>query len=236
VLTIPSAGASPEQAEAEANEARHGAAPGHKKGYVDLFTYSAHYRGVVLDKKGNVTPEAINEVSKLFDATGARPRTDPKLIKLIAKVSDKFGKPLRIVSGYRTRSFFEDSRHKLSCAVDFSIPGVSNEALRDYLRSLREDVGVGYYPRSSFVHLDVRDTDTYWVDYAGPGERPRAAAGSNAEAEGDLRDPEVAEGERGAAAAGAGEQPAAGANDAAPAAAKAAPATPLAPAAAAPTP
>ncbi|HEY4160394.1 MAG TPA: LysM peptidoglycan-binding domain-containing protein, partial [Polyangiaceae bacterium] len=52
VLTIPNPGATPEQAEAEANEARH-ATPLHKRGYVELFTYSAHYRGVVLDKKGN---------------------------------------------------------------------------------------------------------------------------------------------------------------------------------------
>jgi len=94
------------------------------------------------------------------------------------------------VSGYRTRSFFMDSRHKLSCAVDFSIPGVDNVAIRDYLRTL-SDVGVGYYPNSSFVHLDVRDTNSYWVDYAGPGEAPRTNKREHDdEAEGDLRDPE----------------------------------------------
>jgi LysM repeat protein len=171
---------------------------GLRKGYLDLFTYSGRFHGYALDKKGKLTPNAQGEVSKLFGATGTRPATDPRLIRLLAKISDKFGsRPIRIVSGYRTRSFFEDSRHKMSRAVDFSIPGIDNVTVRDYLRSL-PSVGVGYYPNSSFVHLDVRDTATYWVDYAGPGEAPRGtqAHDHDQEAEGDLQDPEVSEGDR----------------------------------------
>jgi hypothetical protein len=57
--------------------------------------------------------------------------------------------------------------------VDFSIPGVANTVVRDYVRRFR-NCGVGYYPNSSFVHLDVRESAAYWVDYAGPGEAPRA--------------------------------------------------------------
>jgi hypothetical protein len=31
---------------------------------------------------------------------------------------------------------------------------------------------VGYYPNSSFIHLDVRkDRSAFWIDYSGPGER-----------------------------------------------------------------
>lgn len=178
----------------------HGSHFGLRKGYLDLFNYSNHFHGYALDKKGKVTTTAESEVSKLFGAVGARPETDPRLIKLLSKVSDKFGtRPIRIVSGYRTRSFYQDSRHKLSRAVDFSIPGVDNTVVRDYLRTLPA-AGVGYYPNSSFVHLDVRDTATYWVDYAGPGEAPRKTLGHerdhDQEAEGDLQDPEVSEGDR----------------------------------------
>jgi hypothetical protein len=79
---------------------------------------------------------------------------------------------MRVVSGWRDHSYFEDSRHKHSQAVDFSIPGVANTVLRDYVRRFR-NCGIGYYPNSSFVHLDVRDAAAYWVDYAGPGEAPR---------------------------------------------------------------
>lgn len=53
--------------------------------------------------------------------------------------------------------------------------GVPNAALRDFLRTF-DDVGVGFYPNSTFVHLDARDYDAYWVDYAGPGEPPRYSA------------------------------------------------------------
>ena len=201
VLTIPRPGDAPsDTSNTDDPGGKHGKLPrlGLRKGYLDLFTYSQHFHGYALDKKGKVTPLAEGEVSKLFGAVGTRPATDPRLIKLLAKVSDKFGsRPIRIVSGYRTRSFFQDSRHKSSHAVDFSIPGIDNVTLRDYLRTL-DSVGVGYYPNSSFVHLDVRDTSTYWVDFAGPGEAPRStrARDHDQEAEGDLQDPEVSEGDR----------------------------------------
>jgi LysM repeat protein len=145
-----------------------------KRGYVELYTYTDRWRGQVTDSKGRVLGSAINAISRLLGATGNRPRLDPRLIRLLAEVSDQFGgRPIRIVSGYRTNSYYDDSRHRLSRAVDFSIPGVKNETIRDYLRRF-ERVGVGYYPNSSFVHLDVRETSAYWVDYAGPGEPPRS--------------------------------------------------------------
>jgi uncharacterized protein YcbK (DUF882 family) len=144
-----------------------------KKGYVELSTYTTRYRGIVFDKKGKVAGGAVESISKLFAATGSRPRVDPRLIALLADVSEHFGgRPMRVVSGWRDHSYFEDSRHKHSQAVDFSIPGVANTIVRDYVRRFR-NCGVGYYPSSSFVHLDVRDTAAYWVDYAGPGEPPR---------------------------------------------------------------
>ncbi|HEY5373598.1 MAG TPA: LysM peptidoglycan-binding domain-containing protein [Polyangiaceae bacterium] len=196
VLTIPRPG---DPISTDDVGGKHGAHKlGLRRGYLDLFTYSTHFHGYAVDKKGKVTRAAETEVSKLFGATSPRPETDPRLIKLLAKVSDKFGsRPIRIVSGFRTRSFFQDSRHKLSRAVDFSIPGVDNVVVRDYLRTLPA-TGVGYYPNSSFVHVDVRDTPTYWVDFAGPGEAPRKtnARDHDQEAEGDLQDPEVSEGDR----------------------------------------
>jgi uncharacterized protein YcbK (DUF882 family) len=145
-----------------------------KKGFVELTTYSTRYRGVVFDKKGKVSGGVVESISRLFAATGSRPRVDARLIALLADVSEHFGwRPMRVVSGWRDHSFFEDSRHKHSQAVDFSISGVPNTVLRDYVRRFR-NCGVGYYPNSSFVHLDVRDTAAYWVDYAGPGEAPRS--------------------------------------------------------------
>ena len=48
----------------------------------------------------------------------------------------------------------ENSQHILSRAIDIRIPGVSTERLRDAALSLHMG-GVGYYPRSGFVHVDV---------------------------------------------------------------------------------
>jgi hypothetical protein len=47
---------------------------------------------------------------------------------------------------------------------------VANKTLSEALRRF-SNVGVGYYPNSVFVHLDVRETSGYWVDYSRPGEK-----------------------------------------------------------------
>jgi hypothetical protein len=144
-----------------------------RKGYVEIITHTKRWRGLVLDSKDRIRPAARKAILALLDASEPRPKIPDGLIRLLVKVSDTFGgRPLRIVSGYRTTSFFRDSRHRTSEAVDFSVVGVPNAAVRDYLVTLGK-VGVGYYPNSTFLHLDVRARYTYWVDYSGPGEAPR---------------------------------------------------------------
>ena len=52
------------------------------------------------------------------------------------------------------------------------VPGVGLGAVARYARSFGH-VGVGFYPVSGFVHLDVRDGPSYfWVDRTGPGKGP----------------------------------------------------------------
>ena len=141
-------------------------------GVVTLTTYKAHFRGRVVEK-GRLSPSARSGISTLLGVKGDRPPVPDRLLRLLVRVSDTFGgRPIRVVSGYRSASYFSDSRHKQSAAVDFSIPGIPNAVLRQYLLMF-DDVGVGYYPNSSFVHLDVRGCAMQWVDYAGPGEAPR---------------------------------------------------------------
>ncbi len=142
-------------------------------GRLDLVGYKRRFRGTI--GSGRISESARREISAVLGATGSRPPVPDRLIRLLVRVSDTFGgKSLRVVSGYRNSSFFSDSRHKRSEAVDFSIPGVPNTVLRQYLLLL-DNVGVGYYPNSSFVHLDVRPCVMQWVDYAGPGEAPRTS-------------------------------------------------------------
>jgi uncharacterized protein YcbK (DUF882 family) len=153
-----------------------------RAGYVVLLGTMGRWQGQALTPKGKITDHARKGFEKVLASwrTGSRETIDQQLIRLLVRVSDHFGgRPVRIVSGYRPWSatqYTPHSRHNLGQAVDFSIPGVPNSVVRDYCRSLGK-VGVGYYPNSSFVHLDVRETKTYWVDYSGPGEAPRYADG-----------------------------------------------------------
>jgi LysM repeat protein len=148
-----------------------------RRGYVSLESGGRTFRGHVVGPRGRVIPGAAQKMEKLLASwrTGKRADIDSRLLLLIAKVSDTFGgRTIHIVSGYREHSYEPDSRHPRGQALDFSMPGVPNWALRDYLRTLPE-VGVGFYPNSTFVHMDVRAVKTYWVDYSGPGEAPRYA-------------------------------------------------------------
>jgi uncharacterized protein YcbK (DUF882 family) len=153
------------------------AEPPRKRGVVTLQTPTGKWKGLVLSRRGHVLPRAQEAVEKMLASwrTGSEHEIDPRLVRLIVRVSDTFGgRPVRVVSGYREHSYFEESKHKVGHAFDFSIPGVPNAVLRDYLRTL-PNVGVGYYPNSTHVHLDVRDAAAYWIDEAGPGEAPRLA-------------------------------------------------------------
>lgn len=99
----------------------------------------------------------------------------PRLMALLYSTGRHYpGHRLEVVSGYRHPSVAKNPRspHMKGLACDFRVVGITNQQLRDYLRSAYKNVGVGYYPNSSFVHLDVRkDRSAFWIDYSGPGER-----------------------------------------------------------------
>ena len=100
-------------------------------------------------------------------------RMHPRLATLFYRVARHFtslGKRIEVVSGYRPAAKNSRSPHRKGLAVDFRVKGVSNAALRDYLRKTYDKVGVGYYPNSVFVHFDVRQRSAFWIDYSGPGE------------------------------------------------------------------
>jgi uncharacterized protein YcbK (DUF882 family) len=132
----------------------------------------------LVDRRGRVPPDTLRVLARLM-----RPRADrrrgkephPRLVRLLAQVSDHFGgRPVHVISGYRRPGGFtkDTSRHVAGQAIDFRIPGVPLEALRDYCSKLRH-VGVGYYPNSHFVHLDVRRKDARWTDRSRAGEAPQ---------------------------------------------------------------
>ncbi len=83
------------------------------------------------------------------------------------------GHALSVVSGWRPKS--RGSLHQSGRAIDVRVAGVTNSEVVGYCRTLT-DTGCGFYPNSSFVHLDVRQKGTgmvTWIDASGPGESPR---------------------------------------------------------------
>ncbi len=99
---------------------------------------------------------------------------DIRLLRVLAYLADQFnGRSIIVVSAYRSEKSDDagSSRHTSGQAIDIRVEGVPNEVLRDYCLTLNK-VGVGYYPRSSFVHIDVRSKGVYWVDWSRPGEPP----------------------------------------------------------------
>jgi uncharacterized protein YcbK (DUF882 family) len=133
------------------------------------------FRVRLKDAHGRIPPTALKTFERMMRQGEAMHPPDPRLVALVSIVSKHFqGKTIEVVSGYRAYTptqYTAHSRHNLGKALDFRIRGVSNEALRDFCRTLR-NAGCGYYPNSSFVHLDVRDAKAYWVDRSHPGEAP----------------------------------------------------------------
>ncbi len=100
---------------------------------------------------------------------------DPRLALLLAMLSDEFGgRPIVVVSGFRDSERYteESSRHVASAAADVRILGVPERSVWERCRRLR-GAGCGLYPRSTFVHVDVREDRMQWVDWSGPGQKPR---------------------------------------------------------------
>ncbi len=95
---------------------------------------------------------------------------DPREFDVLHNVLAKLGRPnstIDVVCGYRTpwsNNFLrtrsadtgvaQHSQHMLAKAIDIRIPGVATKRLRDVAMSLQAG-GVGYYPTSQFVHVDV---------------------------------------------------------------------------------
>jgi uncharacterized protein YcbK (DUF882 family) len=128
------------------------------------------------DSKGRVRKQASNELARFLAPRNSKKTKAPprRLVQLLGQISDHFGgRTIHVVSGYRVAGGYtnHESRHVAGAAIDLRVDGVPNTVLRDYLRHF-DDVGVGFYPNSTFIHFDVRDKNAFWVDMSGPGQKP----------------------------------------------------------------
>ena len=143
-----------------------------------LCFYNTHTRetlDVVYHDGTGYCPEGMRQVNHIFrdHRTGDVTRIAPDLLDLLFSLRRRTGTdaPFAIISGYRSPAtntmlrkkssgVAKKSLHTRGMAVDIRIPDLSLKRLHQTAVSLKKG-GVGYYPKSRFVHVDVGPV-RYW--------------------------------------------------------------------------
>lgn len=118
---------------------------------------------------GAYVPDEVAAVDRLlrdFRSGDVRP-IEPRLLDLLHGVRHamRSNRPFEVFSGYRSPTtnaalrrnspaVAKESYHMLGMAVDVRLPGRGLAQLRHAALGQRAG-GVGYYPKSNFIHLDV---------------------------------------------------------------------------------
>ncbi len=137
---------------------------------LDIYNYHTGERvKAVYWEKGVYVSETIEEINHVLRdrRTDEAIAMDPKLLELLYDIAQKIDArhPFHVVSAYRSpktnarlrkrrKGVAKNSQHIYGKAADFYIPGHKLSTIRKVALSLRRG-GVGYYPRSNFIHIDT---------------------------------------------------------------------------------
>lgn len=137
---------------------------------LDLYNYHTGERlKTVYWEQGHYVSEAIGEINHVLRdrRTDEEINMDPKLLDLLFDIAQKVNArhAFHVVSAYRSpktnarlrerrKGVAKNSQHMYGKAADFYIPGRQLSSIRKAAMSLRRG-GVGYYPRSNFIHVDT---------------------------------------------------------------------------------
>ena len=134
-----------------------------------------HFKGVFASGD-EYNPDALNALQILLAdrRNGQQHVINPRLYDLLYILQQRFetAKPFELICGYRSpqsnaamhrrsSGVALKSLHMQGQAVDIALPGVKLVQLRDAAKKLRAG-GVGYYPTSGFIHMDIRKKPAYW--------------------------------------------------------------------------
>ena len=146
-------------------------ATSHQEYRLQLYhTHTGERLDIVYRRGDSYIPEAIGKLDYFLrdHRTGDVRHFEPRLYDLLEKLTvavDRPGAEIDIVCGYRTpwsneflrahtEGVSQNSLHMKAQAIDLRMPGVNTQQLREAALSLHWG-GVGYYPHSDFVHVDV---------------------------------------------------------------------------------
>lgn len=123
---------------------------------------------------------------------------DPKLVIYLQKIRDRFGKSVKINSGYRSPAHnakvggATNSYHTKGMAADIVVSGVSAKRVAQYAEAIGI-LGIGWYEGQKFTHIDTRSAKYFWKDKSAnarktfsdcPYTEPMAALKINADGNG----------------------------------------------------
>jgi uncharacterized protein YcbK (DUF882 family) len=118
---------------------------------------------------GAYLPQALGSINRLLRdfRTGEVHSIDVGLLDLLTTLRAKLEtkEPINVISGYRSPTtngklhegssgVAVNSLHMTGSAIDIAIPGRSLNTVRKVALDMGRG-GVGYYPKSGFVHVDV---------------------------------------------------------------------------------
>jgi uncharacterized protein YcbK (DUF882 family) len=133
-------------------------------------THTNEWIDLVYRSGDTYIPSAIDRLDQFLrdHRTGDVIQLDRRVLDLLHDLTAAVGRPdaeIDIICGYRTpwsndflrrttQGVASHSLHVQGEAIDIRMPGVSTSKLRDAALTLHRG-GVGYYPESRFVHVDV---------------------------------------------------------------------------------
>jgi uncharacterized protein YcbK (DUF882 family) len=139
-------------------------------------THTGERIDIIYRRGSTFLPEAQEKLDYFLrdHRTGEVRHYDPRVFDILSDLAAAVGRPgaeIQIICGYRTpwsngflrsrsSGVAEGSLHMKAQAIDIRIPGVDALTLRNAALALGRG-GVGYYPRSGFVHVDTGRVRTW---------------------------------------------------------------------------
>jgi len=126
-------------------------------------------------EQGQYIGEALSQIDHVLRDHLANETREiaPKLLDLLFAIGGQMQsrEPFHVISGYRSNStnaylrahssgVADNSLHTVGKAIDIRLPGRDLRALRKVALDLKAG-GVGFYPKSDFIHVDVGSV-RYW--------------------------------------------------------------------------
>lgn len=139
-------------------------------------THTGERIDIVYRRGDTYLPEAEEQLDHFLrdHRTGEVKHYDPRVFDILSDLAAAVGRPgaeIQIICGYRTSwsneflrarssGVAKGSLHMQAHAIDIRISGVDTLTLRNAALALGRG-GVGYYPRSDFVHVDTGRVRTW---------------------------------------------------------------------------